>query len=82
MKTVRFFRMFKFWFKVLCSENCIIKNCYGELYNNCERMNKSNRKWACCIKDKLFEISLGYVWDEQSKTNCLEFFPLIKQKID
>ena len=81
MKTVRFFRMFKFWFKVLCSENCIIKNCYGELYNNCERMNKSNRNWACCIKDKLFEIGLGYVWDEQNKTNCPEFFPLIKQRL-
>lgn len=73
--------MFKFWFEVLCSENCIIKNCYGELYNNCERMNKSNRNWACCIKDKLFEIGLGYVWDEQNKTNCLEFFPLIKQRL-
>ena len=26
MKTVRYFRIFKFWFEVLCSENCIIKN--------------------------------------------------------
>ena len=44
-------------------------------------MNKSNRNWACCIKDKLFEIGLGYVWDEQNKTYCLEFFPLIKQRL-
>ena len=66
---------------MLCSQNCIIKNCYGELYNNFERMNKSNRNWACCIKDNLFEIGLGYVWDKQNKTSCLEFFPLIKQRL-
>ena len=42
-------------------------------------MNKSNRNWSCCIKDKLFEIGLGYVWDDENKNNCLEFFPLNKQ---
>ena len=66
-------------FKVLCSENCVIKNCYGELYNNCERMNKSNRNWVCCIKDKLFEIGLGYVLDEQNKTNCIELIQLLSK---
>ena len=66
---------------MLCSENCIIKNCYGELYNNFDRMNKNNRNWACCIKDNLFEIGLGYVWDKQNKTRSLEFFPLIKQRL-
>ena len=46
-------------------------------------MSKSNRNWACCIKDKLFEIGLGYVhvWDEQNKTDCLEFIPVIKQRL-
>lgn len=65
---------FKFGFKVFCSESCIIKNCYGKLYDNCERMRKSNRNWACCIEGKLFDIGLGYIWDEKNKTHCLEFF--------
>ena len=42
--------------EVLCSENSVIKNYYDELYENCERMRKSNGNWACCIKDKLVDI--------------------------
>ena len=42
-------------------------------------MSKSNRNWTCCIKDKLFEIGLGYVLDEQNKTNCIELIQLLSK---
>jgi hypothetical protein len=60
--------MFKFWFKVLHSETCIIRNCYDELY---------------CIKEKLDEIGLGYIWCEQENSTCAFkfFFPIIKQRL-
>ena len=29
----------------------------------------------------MFEIVLGYAWDKQNKTNLLEFFALIKQRL-
>ena len=44
-------------------------------------MRKSNRNWTCCIEEKLFEIGLGYIWDVQNKIDCIEFFPVIKQRL-
>lgn len=60
---IRFFRMLKFWFEVLNSENYIIRNYYNELYFNCDRMKNCCKNWAYCIKEKLYdEIGLGYIW--------------------
>lgn len=36
MKDIGLLRNFKYWFKLLYSENCILKICYDMMYGKCE----------------------------------------------
>lgn len=55
LKSVRYFRIFKFWFKALQSENCIIRSCYDKMLEECEHKWKNLSNWVSNIKDKLFK---------------------------
>lgn len=81
MKTIRMFRIFKFWFKLLQSQSCILQSCYKMLYNECESSLAPAENWVSVIKNKLFEIGLGHIWYEQEYIHCATYFPLIKQRI-
>ncbi|XP_033746730.1 uncharacterized protein LOC117331881 [Pecten maximus] len=52
-------RIFKYWFKLLNTENCILKSCY-------ENMLLFKDQWVCEIKDDLNRLGLGYIWDAQN----------------
>lgn len=67
LKIVRYFRIFKVWFKLLESKNCIIRSCYDKMLEECEHKLKNVSNWVSNIKDKLFEIGLGYIWADQHK---------------
>lgn len=41
MKFVRYLRIFKFWFKLLQSRNCIIRSCYDKMLEECEQKVKN-----------------------------------------
>lgn len=81
LKIVRYFRIFKFWFKLLQSRNCIIRSCYDKMFEECEQKSKNVSNWVSDIKDKLLEIGLGHIWAEQDKICYKSHFLLIKQRI-
>ena len=68
--------MLKFWFKILASENCVLKSCYRELVLNCNKC----ANWATYIRNSLYSIGLNYLWDNQFvlNTDCSILF-IIRQ---
>ena len=69
---IRKLRIMKYWIKVKNSENCILQSCYEDML-----VNKD--KWLMNIKDELFRIGLGYLWDLDNVD--LSLFRIIKSRI-
>ena len=65
MKVFGLFRIFKFWFKLLQSQNCILYTCYNVLREECDQSKKSLNSWAANFKNKLCEIGPGDFWFNQ-----------------
>ena len=55
--SIRIFRMFKFFFKIMQSENCILRASYDCLYRMCENCKKYCSNWESFIKEQL------HCWD-------------------
>ena len=81
LKVVRLFRIFKFWFKLLQSQNCILHTCYNMLREGCDHSKKSLNSWVSNLKIKLCEIGLGDFWLNQDNICVNLHFPVIKQRI-
>ena len=47
----RQYRMVKYWIKILSTENCILKNCYDEMYERSCIKKKDKQNWCCKIRD-------------------------------
>ena len=58
-------RMFKYWFKLLNTSNCILQNCHRYLYDELERCPNNNSNWLYFINSQI----------------CDTFFMVIKQRL-
>ena len=76
-------KIFKYWFKLLNTSNCILKNCYNYLYCDLERCPNNKCNWLYFIKNELFLIGLGDVWYSQNLICDLPdvYFAVIKQRL-
>lgn len=75
----RFVKIFKFWFKVLNSNNCVIKNVYKELLNDAIHGKKN---WAYKLKVLLENYGYGYLWEIQdSIIDGNSLIPCFKQRV-
>ena len=61
---IRKFRIFKYWLKLKNSDNCILQACYQE-------MLEGGSEWINSIRDELFRIGLGYIWQNDVKTDIV-----------
>ncbi|XP_078312623.1 uncharacterized protein LOC144619140 [Crassostrea virginica] len=77
----RIFRMFKFWFKMMQSENCILRASYECLYHLCENSKKYCSSWVSFIKEQLYCLGLGYIWNDQNCINSHVCLPIIRQRL-
>ncbi len=59
LNIIRKFRIFKYWMKLVNSDNCILKNCY-------ENMVENEDIWLVNIRRELNTIGLGYIWNLES----------------
>ena len=62
-------RMFKYWFKLLNTTNCIFKGCYDMLYGELARSPRNKSNWLYFIKNELCNIGLGDIWYNQHLCN-------------
>ena len=59
---LRMYKIVKYWFKILSTDNCILKNCYMEqLQTFCENKNS----WIYQLKQLLFRLGLNDMWYNQ-----------------
>lgn len=75
MKDIRLSRNYKYWFKLLHSEKCVLKICYDIMYDKCKRSISPVNNWVSNIKHELFEIGLGQVWCEQDYVHFATHYP-------
>jgi hypothetical protein len=78
---VRILRMFKFWFKLLQTENCVLGAAYEYLYNVCENTKRNSHNWAVFVKEQLHCLGLSYMWHNQSNLNTNVCMPIIKLRL-
>ena len=82
MYLIRIYRMFKFWFKLLQSENCILRAAYDWSYCSCENDKQNYQSWAKFIKEQLHCLGLGYMWNDQRNLNSRICLPIIRQRLN
>ena len=81
LRFVRLIRMFKFWFKLLTSENCILREIYSAMLIECENPTPPRNNWLFNIKEELSRLGLAYLWHEQAILSSDVHFPVIRQRI-
>jgi hypothetical protein len=54
----RYCRMLKYWFKILKTENCILKNCYEDMFESSVFKSNDKLNWGCKIRDILCKYGL------------------------
>ena len=74
----RYVRAVKYWFKIVNTENCILKSLYSVLLNDC---NRGKRNWATKIKELLCTNGYTYVWENPLIVNPNQFIVLFKQRL-
>ena len=51
----RYCRMLRYWFKLLCTDNCILKCLYEDMYESSVVKPNDKLNWACRVRDVLFK---------------------------
>ena len=75
----RTYRMIKYWFKLIKTDNCILHTMYNEI--KCSCIYKNN--WVFSVKKTFHELGLGYIWDNQDHLvqSTTYYLSLIRQRI-
>jgi hypothetical protein len=58
--------MLKYWFKILKTENCILKNCYEDMLESSVFKSNDKLNWGCKIRDVLCKHGFNHVWLSQN----------------
>ena len=53
--------MLKYWFKILKTENCILKNCYEDMFESSVFKPNDKLNWRCKILDILCKYGFNHV---------------------
>jgi len=72
LSVTRTFRMIKFLFKLLSTDNCILNASYNIIKHKSEKSNPKYN-WVSFIKDNLFELGFGEVWLKTVTLRCFNF---------
>lgn len=52
----------KYWIKLSTTAYCILKKCFDEMFDSCNKKIKNKLTWGCTIKDILGKYVLNYLW--------------------
>ena len=73
--------MLKYWFKILKTENCILKNCYEDMFESSAFKPNDKLNWGCKIRDILCKYGFNHVWLSQNVVNEDIFMLEFKQRV-
>ena len=74
--------MIKYWVKLLCTDNCILKTCYDEMYDRCCNKPNDKKNWCNKVKDILVKYGLNYIWLNQRVENVDMLLFQLKEKMN
>ena len=74
----RFVRILKYWFKLLNTDNVLLKAAYQLSFECCLADKKG---WLTNIKQLLSQYGFAYVWDQQGVPNEKAFINVFKQRL-
>lgn len=77
----RYCRMLKYWFKLICTDNCILKCCFEEMLERCIKKPNDKYNWACRIRDILYMYGFQDVWLHQGVKNVDLFSIEFKDRV-
>ena len=69
----------KYWIKLLNTDNCILKECYATIYDECLKYPRAGN-WVSQIR-VFFTNGFGDIWYKQNVENCSIFISLFKQRM-
>jgi hypothetical protein len=58
--------MLKYWFKILKTENCMLKNCYEYMFESSAFKPNDKLNWGCKIRDILCKYGFN-----RTDNNCV-----------
>ena len=61
----RYCRMLRYWFKLLCTDNCILKCFYEDMFESSVVKPNDKLNWACRVRDILFQYGFHNIWISQ-----------------
>jgi hypothetical protein len=73
--------MLKYWFKILKTENCILKNCYENMLESTVFKPNDKLNWGCKLRDILCKYGFIHVWLSQNVVNEDIFMLEFKQRV-
>ena len=65
--------MLRYWFKLFCTDNCILKCLYEDMYESSVVKPNDKLNWACRVRDILFKYGFYNIWISQC-VNHVDFF--------
>ena len=77
---IRKIRIIKYWLKLIVADNCILRNAYEYLYEQCEA-GRTKNNWAYCVKQELCSLGLSEIWINQKLMNPKYILSIVKQRI-
>ena len=69
----RYCRMLRYWFKLLYTDNCILKCLYEDMFESSVVKPNDKLNWACKVTDILFKYGFHNIWISQY-ANHVDFF--------
>ena len=74
----RYLQILKYWFKLLNTDNIILKTVYKMCLEDC---NKGCKNWLYNVKQMLNNYGFAYIWDQQHVLSIKVFIMTFKQRL-
>jgi hypothetical protein len=75
---LRHVKILKFWFRIIKTDNVILKEVYNISLNDC---NNSKTNWVTKVKKLLNENGFNYIWNNPESVDVNLFIPMFKQRL-
>ena len=73
--------MLRYWFKLLYTDNCILKCLYEDMFESSVVKPNDKLNWACRVRDILFKYGFHNIWISQYVNHVDCFICEFKQRM-
>ena len=81
MYVERYYRMLKYWCKILKTENIVLKTCYESMLESSHKKLNKKFNWAGNFRDILCRYGFNDIWISQNVVGEDKFLCEFKQRV-